>query len=252
MMPRVARKRSESGIYHVILRGINRQEIFYDEADYRYFIDVLREIKEGENYAMHAYCLMGNHVHMLIQEKELDLSSVMKRLGIRYAFWYNKRYKRVGHVFQDRYRSETVESDEYFLTVARYIHKNPVKAGVTAKAEEYDWSSCRDYYAQRKAAGLVDCEMLLGMLNGRTQFKRYMEEEDEQEIMEYEAVEPLSDKDVYEIMKSLLEDKEIGELNTINKEERNRILRQLKEVKGSSLRQISRVTGLGLNVIFKA
>ena len=252
MMPRVARKRSESGIYHVILRGINRQEIFYDEADYRYFIDVLREIKEGENYAMHAYCLMGNHVHMLIREKELDLSSVMKRVGIRYAFWYNKRYKRVGHVFQDRYRSETVESDEYFLTVARYIHKNPVKAGVTAKAEEYDWSSCRDYYAQRKAAGLVDCEMLLGMLNGRTQFKRYMEEEDEQEIMEYEAVEPLSDKDVYEIMKSLLEDKEIGELNTINKEERNRILRQLKEVKGSSLRQISRVTGLGLNVIFKA
>ncbi len=123
---------------------------------------------------------------------------------------------------------------------------------VAAKAEEYEWSSYRDYYLQCGAAGLVDCEILLGMLNGRTQFESYMEEKDEQEIMEYEATEPLCDKAVFEIMKSLLADKKIGELNTINKKERNRILRQMKEVKGSSLRQISRVTGLGLNVIFKA
>ena len=251
MMPRMARKRSESGIYHVILRGINRQEIFYDETDYRYFIDVLREIKSGEAYELHAYCLMGNHVHLLIQEKTKDLISVMKRLGIRYAFWYNKRYKRVGHVFQDRYRSEPVEDDAYFLTVARYIHQNPLKAGLVQTMEQYPWSSYREY-CSKQSMGVADCRLLFGMFDGIEAFKRYMEEESEIKVLEYEKADKMSDEQVYEMAKRLLKGREIGEMNTLDKKERDAILRQMKEQSGVSQRQIARVTGLGENVIFKA
>lgn len=251
MVPRMARKRSASGIYHVILRGINRQEIFYDETDYRYFIDVLRELKSGEAYVLHAYSLMGNHVHLLMQEKTQDLISVMKRLGIRYAFWYNKRYKRVGHVFQDRYRSEPVEDDAYFLTVARYIHQNPLKAGLAESMEQYLWSSYSEYCG-KQSMGVADCKMLLGMLGGVAQFKSYMEEETEPRVLEYEKAYKMSDEQVYEMARKLLRGREIGELNTLDKKERDAILRQMKEQRGVNQRQIARVTGLGENVIFKA
>ncbi len=132
-MPRQARKKSESGIYHIMLRGINQQQIFEDEEDNTKFIQVLKDCKAVSEYKILAYCLMGNHVHILIKIEKEPIEQVFKRICGRYVYWYNVKYQRVGHLFQDRFKSEPVEDDAYLMTVIRYIHQNPVKAGLCEK-----------------------------------------------------------------------------------------------------------------------
>ena len=124
-MPRNARKQSKSGIFHVMLRGINRQVIFQDDEDCEKYLQCLVECQKLSGFQLYAYCLMGNHVHLLLEEKKEPLSQIFKRLGVRYVYWYNWKYKRTGHLFQDRFKSEPVEDDSYFLAVLRYIFQNP-------------------------------------------------------------------------------------------------------------------------------
>lgn len=128
-MPRAARKKSNSGIYHIMLRGINRQLIFEDEEDKNRFIETLLKYKEQCGYLIYAYCLMGNHIHILLKEGKEELTLVLKRIAGSYVYWYNWKYHRSGHLFQDRFKSEPVEDDAYFLTVIRYIHQNPETRG---------------------------------------------------------------------------------------------------------------------------
>ena len=96
---RQARQRSESGVYHVILRGINRQDIFYDDDDYQHFLETIDQMKSDDQFAVYGYCLMTNHVHLLIQENTDTISRIMSRIGTSYAWWYNRKYGRSGHVF---------------------------------------------------------------------------------------------------------------------------------------------------------
>ena len=135
-MARQARQQSQSGIYHLILRGINKQVIFEDHEDRGKFLWCLRYYKESGQYQVYGYCLMSNHIHLLIKEGQEPIATTMKRIGVSYVSWFNRKYERCGHLFQDRFRSRPVESDEYFLTVLRYIHQNPVQSGETEKAEE--------------------------------------------------------------------------------------------------------------------
>ncbi|MGI5879834.1 MAG: transposase [Syntrophomonadaceae bacterium] len=139
-MPRTARKKSETGIYNIIIRGINRQNIFEDDEDRIRFLETLDRYKEETGCELYAYCLMSNHVHLLVKENDDGLSSFMKRVNGSYAYWYNWKYDHVGHLFQDRFKSEPVDDDTYFLTVIRYIHRNPLTAGMT-DGLEYAWSS---------------------------------------------------------------------------------------------------------------
>jgi len=129
-LARRARVRSNTGIYHVMIRGINRQAIFEDDEDRIRFIDTLREYKDISKYEIYGYCLMDNHIHLLIKEIDESISLIIKRISSSYVHWYNTKYERLGHLFQERFRSEVVEDDGYFLTVLRYIHQNPVKAKI--------------------------------------------------------------------------------------------------------------------------
>jgi REP element-mobilizing transposase RayT len=140
-MPRSARKRSASGIYHIILRGLNKQTIFSDEEDNDEFIRIISECKRLSGYDLYAYCLMGNHVHLLIKEGSESIEQIMKRIGTRCVARYNRKYQRCGHLFQDRFKSEAVEDDGYFLSVLKYIHQNPQKAGLCKGPDLYLWSS---------------------------------------------------------------------------------------------------------------
>ena len=144
-MPRSARKKSATDIYHVMLRGINRQDIFQDEEDYRRFLRTLSECKALSGFELLCYCLMPNHVHLLIRVKNEPLDKIFRRIGSRYVYWYNAKYERVGHLFQDRYKSEPVEDDAYFLTVFRYILQNPMKAGLETAPGSYPWTSFAAY-----------------------------------------------------------------------------------------------------------
>ena len=153
-MARQIRKKSGTGVYHVMLRGINRQDIFEDDEDYQQMVSILRSMTDRHDddgalmpplCTFYAYCLMSNHIHLLIQERGEPLSNVIKRIGVAYAHYFNKKYERNGHLFQDRFRSEPVDSIEYFVVLLRYIHQNPLKAGIVEKTEDYPWSSWKEY-----------------------------------------------------------------------------------------------------------
>ena len=113
-MPRAARIKSKSRIYHIIMRGINRQTLFEDEEDCAKFIQTLQKYREICEYKLYAYCLMGNHLHVLLKEDNEPLETVMRRICGSYVLWYNKKYDRVGYLFQDRFKSEPVEDEIYF------------------------------------------------------------------------------------------------------------------------------------------
>lgn len=125
-MPRKARQQSSLHIHHIILRGINQQIIFEDVYDYLEFINIMKFYKQSCNFKLYAYCLMNNHVHLLLEESTVPLDIIMKRIEVKFVRWYNCKYQRIGHLFQDRYKSEPVNDVEYFLTVFRYIHQNPL------------------------------------------------------------------------------------------------------------------------------
>jgi REP element-mobilizing transposase RayT len=154
-MPRKARRVAQSGIYHVMMRGINHQQIFEEDEDYRVFLRILRKCKNISGFKILAYCLMGNHIHLLIKEDEEKLELIFKRIGVRFVKWYNQKYQRCGHLFQDRFKSEVVDDERYLITVAGYIHQNPVKAGICKKADEYPYSSYKEYL---KYPSLVDMD----------------------------------------------------------------------------------------------
>ena len=144
-MPRSAREKSENSTYHIMLRGINQQQIFEEEEDYCKFLEILKYYQTVSAYKVYAYCLMGNHIHLLMEFCEEDIGQVFKRIGAKYVYWYNIKYGRKGHLFQDRYKSEPVDDDAYFLTVMRYIHQNPIKAGLCKKVDGYKYSSFQEY-----------------------------------------------------------------------------------------------------------
>ena len=154
------------------MRGINRQDIFYDQGDYQRFLGTLGRVRT-DKFEVYGYCLMSNHVHLLIREKSEEIPQIMKRIGTSYVWWYNRKYQRTGHVFQGRYGSECVEDDEYLLTVIRYIHQNPVKAGMISEPEDYRWSSIQAYYSEHEdPTGLTDTSFMkysggAGLLKGR-------------------------------------------------------------------------------------
>ena len=243
-MPRAARRKSESGIYHVILRGMNRQQIFYDEEDYAYFIHLLDRFQDISNYELYAYCLMGNHIHLLLKTGEEPLDRVFRRIGASFVYWYNLKYQRVGHLFQDRFRSEPVEDDRYFLTVLRYIFRNPVKAGLCTKPEEYPYSNIKEYIGARQRT--VPCLE-------KGEFLAFVSQNTEDSCMD------ISETIRRGITDSAAENyirEEFGGLSLPSGEKENRdslylSIQRLTE-KGISIRQLSRLSGISKSLIERA
>jgi len=163
-VPRKARVKSENGMYHVILRGNSRQEIFHDDEDFIRFIETLERYKKETNMRIYGWCLMNNHVHLLLEKGEEELSATMKRIGVSFVWFYNTKYDTTGHLFQDRFKSEIIDSDKYLMTVIRYIHQNPVKARMVENPADWKWSSCSAYYGKKTFfADLLDSDLILGL-----------------------------------------------------------------------------------------
>lgn len=253
-MPRTAREKSESGIYHIMLRGINQQTLFEDEEDNEKFIDILEKYQEEINYKIYAYCLMGNHVHLLMKEGKEELSNTMKRIGASYVYWYNWQYSRKGHLFQDRYKSEAVEDDRYFLTVLRYIHQNPIKAGIVKDIGAYEWSSYQEYIGEKR---IVDTDFVLNMWDSdrnksKQDFIIFNRETSNDECLEVtEARKTISDKEIKELVMSKYH-LVLSSLQNQPEETQKEVFKYLKKLEGSSLRQISRLTGFTVNKIYRS
>ena len=244
-MPRSARKKSSTGIYHVMLRGVNRQPIFVDDEDNEKFLRILTECKEASGFELFAYCLMGNHVHLLLKEASEGLELIFRRIGSRYVRWFNWKYNRSGHLFQDRFRSEAVENDGYFVVALRYIHQNPVKAGISASIGAYKWSSYNDYVHKN---GIVDHKFALSII-GEAHFVAVMSEERNDSCMELSGKRLNDDELVNEISTRFrIEAIQIQDMPRDSMED---ILRDILKFEGVSTRQLSRVTGVPVNTIWR-
>ena len=131
-----------------MLRGINGQPIFEENEDRHRLLSTFLRYKKVCEFQLFAYCLMENHIHLLIKEKDETISQAVKRISGSYVYWYNRKYERSGYLFQGRFLSEVVENDSYFLTVLRYIHQNPVRVNIQKRVEDYPWTSYHCYLQQ--------------------------------------------------------------------------------------------------------
>lgn len=159
-MPRKPRIHFPSAVYHVILRGNGKQDIFFDEGDRFRFHLLLQEATERYHCRVHAFCLMSNHVHIALQVSDIPLSRIMQNITFRYTRWINWRQRRSGHLFQGRYKAVLVDENEYLLELIRYIHLNPVRAGMVIEPSRYSWSSHPSYCGRQSIAWLTTEWML--------------------------------------------------------------------------------------------
>ena len=159
-MARKARAEVEGGLYHVITRGNNRQQIFNVPTDCEKFLSLLAIQKTKLPFFLYAYCLMPNHVHLLIEREADAVGRIMHRVLTGYSQYYNRGYSRVGHLLQGRYKAILCQSDEYLTELVRYIHLNPVRANMVSRPEQYRYSGHRAYLGL-DAAGLVDADPVL-------------------------------------------------------------------------------------------
>lgn len=146
-MPRFPRSYIQTSYFHVMTQGINKSYIFNKHDDKIYYIELMHKNLEQSNVEIIAYCIMDNHTHLLLKVNNLDdLIGYMHRLNTKYAQYYNRKYKRVGYVFRDRYKTEGIYSEKQLSACIKYIYNNPVKAKICSNPEEYKYSNCKNKY----------------------------------------------------------------------------------------------------------
>ena len=245
-MPRQAREKSRTGIYHIMLRGINRQTIFEDEEDSLKFLETLKSYKAISGYNIFAYCLMSNHIHILLLVGKEDLDLIMKRIAGSYVYWYNWKYYRKGHLFQDRYKSEPVEDEKYFLTVLRYIHQNPQKAGMVKDLGAYKFSSYNEILKENKE--LIDIDFVYSLIH-RDDFIPFCNGRNDDRCLEYDESDGRSsDADAIKVIQKISKCRNASEFSKLDVKKRDQCISKLKE-EGLSIRQISRLTGISFGIV---
>ena len=262
-MPRRPRQSSGTGIYHVMMRGINHQNIFEEQEDYYQFLNTLDMMAlsyeldgtpSGRNYILYAYCLMSNHIHLLIREREDTIGMAIKRIASSYVYYYNHKYSRDGHLFRERFKSEPVNDMIYFVTLLRYIHQNPLKAGMVKDVTDYEFSSWGEYNDKNST--------LFPLCDTRTVLNRIPFNELNELVNE-----PLSDEvtclDIEDVSKGRPSDDQVmllikektGATNSsafqqLPDEIKKSVLVDLK-CRRASLRQLERLTGIGKSMIYR-
>ena len=174
-MARPLRLEFPNAVYHVYSRGNERKEIFREGVDYELFLGILSDCAARFDILVHAYSLMPNHFHLLLETKDSNLSSAMKRLLGLYTVRFNRVHKRTGHLFQSRYKALLVDKDGYFLQLSRYVHLNPVKAKIVSNPEDHRWSSMR-HYLKDKAPDFLHREFTLNNFESKAAYRKFVME----------------------------------------------------------------------------
>lgn len=263
ILTRHSREYSVTDVYHIIIKGIDGQDIFYDDIDKNIFLKHLLETKLKFFYKIYAYCLMSNHVHIVLSVEDSLLSKSIQSLTIKYAHYFNKKYKRSGPFVQNRFNSKIVENQRYFLEVCRYVHRNPENAGFE-KTQNYKWSSYKEYIIPSKSK-LVDKNVLLHYFNNSidnfvkfTSFNEFSLTDEYNELInyaEFELIDKLSDND---IIKTIMKRFNLSDSSDIpnffrqkNEQDLKILISSLKQIKGINKSQIARIIRISRRQIEK-
>lgn len=175
-MARKPRIEFKGAFFHIITRGNQRQKIFRDEKDYKKYLEILSGYRQKYHYHLYAYVLMNNHVHLLLETRDIPLSRIQQGINQRYTMYFNKKYKMVGHLFQGRYKAILCDRDAYLLSLIKYIHLNPVRAKEVKTPEDYRWSSHKNY-AERMKDDIIETNQVLRIFSeNKTRARRLYRE----------------------------------------------------------------------------
>ena len=248
------RERSESGFYHVFQRGVNHFDIFEDDIDREFYLDRLQRYAKEADVEIHSWCLMSNHVHLLLRTSLEKLSTFMMKLGSVYVRRFNKRHGRTGPLFECRFSSVCVETDSQLLAVIRYIHRNPVHHEKTTLTSTYRWSSYREYITM--SSDTCKISFALGLFGGVESFVEFHETALPSELerhLDLETTSPMGDDEARFRLRAALQkiDVQVGvmHIGTLPKKTRNKAIAFAKLATGCSLRQLQRLTALSYETL---
>ncbi len=221
-MARKPRIEFEGALYHVIKRGNQRQNIFKDKEDKKRYLTLLSRYKDRYNFSLYAYVLMNNHIHLLLETCETPLSKILQGINQSYTIYFNKKYNTVGHLFQGRYKAILCDRNEYLLTLLKYIHLNPVRAGIVINPDDYRWSSHIFYTKENKESDLINTLYVLRMFSKNKSKARAL-------LRSFVTTEEQTlKKDVYgTVGQQLLGDEEV--INEVSRKSSMRITKKRKE-----------------------
>ena len=251
-MSRKPRQKSQTGLYHITMRGNGKQLLFEDDEDRRRILSLIRSSIARFNIRLIAWCLMGNHVHLVLSDSDDNMSEAMHLVMSCYATSYNRRHGHVGHVFQDRFSSASISSEEYLLDAIRYVHLNPQKAGI-CPYDAYRWSSHLDYVERDPDIATVDLALV------RLAFPRVRDYQAFMDASNGVVVRPptggrIDEDEALDVGLSLIRPfglNELSDVKALDKVKRNEIMAAMRRA-GLSIRQIQRLTGVGEWSIRKA
>ncbi|MBQ5850909.1 MAG: transposase [Lachnospiraceae bacterium] len=253
-MPRNRRQLSSTRTYHIVIKVADRQLIFEEPNDFHKYLSYLEYYKELCKFEIFAYCLMPNHVHILLRHSpDCSLETIFRKLNTAYAIWFNRKYNRTGFVQNGRYYSEPIENDQYLISVVRYIHFNPTKAGLEKSPGcSYQWSSFFDYSNNiSQAASLTDTYFILNLLGSYNNFSILHSKTEEltETILDLNNIcKRLPDNIANEIIVEVSNCHTVTEFQNLSIIKRNLFILLIHQ-KGVSIRQINRLTGTPCGVI---
>ena len=249
-MPKPKRQKSGIRTYHVVIKGADRQLLFEEKNDYQKYLELLKHYKSECNFELFAYCLMSNHVHLLIRHSpDISLETIFRKLNTAYSVWFNMKYNRTGFVQNGRYFSEPVDTVKYLLTVVRYIHNNPTRAGLEqAPGTSYHYSSYYDYLNAHN--NLTDTDFVLGIVGGQELFRAFhiTDSTDDCCLDINKFRKRIPDDVAQEIICQISSCNCTADFQKLSIPERNEKLIEIHN-KGVSIRQLNRLTGTPRGVI---
>ena len=174
-MPRIARVKEESGVYHIMIRSISEVELFNDKGDKLKYLGLIKKYQEKYQFKVYSYCLMNNHGHLMLDCNGADISRIMHSINFCYAQYYNRKYNRHGHLFQDRFKSKLIKDERYLITLSAYIHNNPKDIPMyKEKVEDYEFSSLREYLYGTNTFEILEVNFLSDILNLKDNKNTYL------------------------------------------------------------------------------
>ena len=246
-IPRAPRKKSNTNVYHVIIRGINRQDIFLDKQDYNKFLKEIKRTKEVYKYDIYAYVLMPNHVHFIIRDVNENLSTIIQSLNVSYSNYFNKKYERVGHLFENRFKSKIIEEESYLKNVVRYIHKNPGNAGII---KYYRWTSYNEYLTNKNQ--ITDTKFIMNLFqNDIKNFKLFHDKYTKYSDLgqNYEMITRLEDQEAIKIIKELLKESNLMKVQNYERDKKKKAIKEIIKIEGITKVQIARILGISRSTI---